>query len=323
MSSLTPLFTLPIPPKKETERKIMRPNLLIISILSAFAFGACADDGASNSGNDSSRADRLCETDADIIQRAKDELLALNPFYEEDDFSNGTIEAIEDLNGDGTDDMLVKPGLRWAGANVETTVFFSGCPAQFAGSLGSATEVVVTKAKSSTYDVLDLESTNVSGCEAEISPYHFDGEGYLLVVEQVRTEDACSSEAADWCETEYEACLYDSGAHEVWDGLGPMPPAPNAAAEDCIQEVASKAELEGRATCDWTYLVNTDKPTPTCFITPASRGESPIPGLCVTERQCEGADASIYAGYCPGPNDVKCCSGDGVPGPDFTWPENI
>lgn len=70
------------------------------------------------------------------------------------------------------------------------------------------------------------------------------------------------------------------------------------AAEECIDETALNRQ--------WTYDLEEardpeGKATPSCF--PAA-GEK---GMCLYDEQCVAAGGNALGGYCPGPNDVKCC----------------
>jgi len=135
-----------------------------------------------------------CPSDSELIAAARAGLIADEPgFYEADLFfdQSAWVEKVDDLNDDGVVDYLVRPGMSYAGANDETTVFLSEngtCRASFAGTVGGVTDVGPAEDGARTDGVLDLMATNVSNCEALIIRFRFDFEKGRFVEGESKTE---------------------------------------------------------------------------------------------------------------------------------------
>jgi hypothetical protein len=131
------------------------------------------------------RSENLCEaecpTDAEIIETARQQLVRDEPdFYSLDGFreESASVESMDDLNGDGTADFLVAPGLSYSGPNVELAIYLSdadGCAGSYAGHFGASD---VSASDGTTNGVRDVKATNVSACSAETTTYAYDGELY-------------------------------------------------------------------------------------------------------------------------------------------------
>lgn len=127
----------------------------------------------------------------------------------------------------------------------------------------------------------------------------------------------------EWCESRFALCLYDSGAH-LLDGLEVLP-HPTQAAEACLTSVNSTALFERGESCDWSYDLDAAQgAAPSCFMPNAFPGERPVPGQCAIASQCQAREldelTSVYSGYCPGPDEVKCCVGLDDFEEGFSWP---
>jgi len=95
--------------------------------------------GSGGKGDDATAS--ACGADEDLIAAARATLRLREAYYRDVEFHDAlsTVDrTIGDLNGDGVDDVVVAPGLAYAGANSEWAVFLSagGCPSVFAGSFG-------------------------------------------------------------------------------------------------------------------------------------------------------------------------------------------
>lgn len=154
-----------------------------------------AGGGAGGKGDD---ATVTCDSD-DMIAAARHWAIVAGPDeLRDENWSTGSVDAIEDLDGDGARDLLILPGHFYAGANVATVLAFSGgptygntsCRLRFAGYFaGVAVNVAEDRAR--TRGVLDVVEVNVSACESASLRWKFDGTIYAPT-DDIVTQDVCN-----------------------------------------------------------------------------------------------------------------------------------
>lgn len=129
----------------------------------------------------------------ELIKLVRETLVDEDPIaFKLDEFEDDNVDVapIGDLDGDGTPDQLVFPGVQYAGANVEIAIVLSQelpCTVHFAGHIGGV-DVAPNEDGERTEGVLDLVATNISGCNTVLTPLRFDGERYVEVAEEASEE---------------------------------------------------------------------------------------------------------------------------------------
>ncbi len=132
-----------------------------------------------------------------MIAMARAELMANEPdFYRAEDFSDQAafVERIADLNADGIDDAVVFPGMSYAGATAEQTVYLTdadGCATLFVGRFG-AVSVTPADDGATTLGLRDLMIVTYDACESFTMRASFDGVQYTEPTEC--TPELCTTE---------------------------------------------------------------------------------------------------------------------------------
>jgi len=155
----------------------------------------CLDEGEElRAGMPSGKADGgECASERETIAEARAWLKADDAFYKGVSFSDevATTESMGDLNGDGVPDLLVSPGLSYAGANAEMVVLLTqrvagtdyACATLPVGHFAAAS-VEIADDDERHHGVLDLLETNTSNdkCATLVTRYSFDGKRYVAGV---------------------------------------------------------------------------------------------------------------------------------------------
>jgi hypothetical protein len=170
----------------------MRSFILLCSLL---ASAACtteipsdpASSGAGGKG-DFGHDDGFCTSDAGLIAAARNALIRAEPsVYSADSFtSEGRTENLEDLNGDGLNDLAVYPGIQYASGN-EEIVIMHGNPdtdcinPRVLGNFAAMALEVVPQGPDAAAGPMNLLATSNDGCERVTTWYSFDGTKYVAV----------------------------------------------------------------------------------------------------------------------------------------------
>lgn len=130
-----------------------------------------------------------CKTAAEMIEAARETTRAL--IYDRTKFDDGIagVDRIEDINSDGFDDALVRPGVSFGGAKVDFLIYLSNakpdeseknarCPEAYAGHFGAAVVSVPADETNAGRKVKDLLGTTVVNCDAEEVRYRYNGSSY-------------------------------------------------------------------------------------------------------------------------------------------------
>jgi hypothetical protein len=142
----------------------------------------CEDPDPSEDGSE-------CATADELIAAARAFLVDAEPdFFDAAGFHDGTsIEAIGDVDADGTVDALVLPGWSYAGPNVERVLFLSdefGCTSVPVGHFAGSAVVLADTGEHE--GLRDLLVDNVSGCTLERTRWVFTHGSYVAgEVEQI------------------------------------------------------------------------------------------------------------------------------------------
>ena len=134
-----------------------------------------------------------CRAPEDLPELAREQLSALDPrFYDGASFADGVSqETMGDLNGDGTEDLVVSPGLSYTLDNREQVIYLSGepdaCVDNFAGRFAASSVLAADDGENE--GVRDVLAINRSACTAETTRYRFVGGEY--VAGESTTTDTC------------------------------------------------------------------------------------------------------------------------------------
>lgn len=170
---------------------------LLLWIAAGCAITTDAPEAMSSGGAGGKGDDAGCGTDA-LIDAARQWAIEVGPDELRDErWSTGSVEPIEDLDGDGRADLVILPGHFYASANVATVLAFaggdafrdSGCRLRFAGYFAGV-DVAVARDRARTRGVLDIVEVNVSACESVAVRWAFDGTIYAPT-DDIVSQDVC------------------------------------------------------------------------------------------------------------------------------------
>jgi hypothetical protein len=134
-----------------------------------------------------------CATPDELVTAARSFLVDAEPdFFDPAGFTDGTsIEAVGDVDSDGTPDALVLPGWSYVGPNVERVLFLSdefGCTSVPVGHFAGSAVVLADDGEHE--GLRDLLVDKVSGCTLERTRWVFTHGSYVAgEVEQIELCD--------------------------------------------------------------------------------------------------------------------------------------
>jgi hypothetical protein len=158
-----------------------------------------------NTGGD---ATLECPSDDELLEQARQAVQVVFDLEEDDFFSEGAHEIMEDLDGDGVEEHLVWTGSGGATANGDMVLFLSqggGCADRVAGVFNGV-GLSPSEDGKVTNGARDLEQAGKSSaCEVSITNFSFDGEAYRANGQE-ETIDLCAEEECLGCEERFGNC---------------------------------------------------------------------------------------------------------------------